>query len=439
MITDLVIASFRIRLQTSGDEVICLTERFAAFRPAEEGTPDLTVDIISSKFVIPAGAKKVFEAPLLEETSGKPENTGKPFWDVYSDNDMIYVLCRAGDPQREPVLAVNRSLPGWAIYTDAMPGNPDTLPYPLDGLLLYYLAVFHKAIMIHASGVVTGDRGWLFTGRSGAGKTTIAGIMDRAGDTVIHDDRLILVRNKAGWIMHNTPVYRNDVPRCSPVSHIWITGHGKTNISAPVTGAEAAALVMANCIQQTWDREMTLQMASLVEDLVMSVSVSRLSFVPDRTVRDYLLVHDDREAKSIFRVAASMLERGEPVSIIAGGYSMWPAIKPGDRIVIQPLTSDKQLAPGIVAALRRDGGFVAHRIITLKETPEGIWVQTRGDSNATADPWVTIDGITGVVSEVVAGDKRKRVSDRRMPFVVNRALSTAARLSKRLIRLVTKA
>ena len=54
----------------------------------------------------------------------------------------------------------------------------------------------------------------------------MARIFDGAGDRVIHDDRLVLRRETTGWVMHNTPVYRNDEPRSALLEHLWIIRHG---------------------------------------------------------------------------------------------------------------------------------------------------------------------------------------------------------------------
>ena len=69
--------------------------------------------------------------------------------------------------------------------------------------------------MIHASGVYYNGRGYLFSGVSGKGKTTMAGLWDNIGAQVIHDDRLIIRSIDGVYRMFNTPVYRNDEPRIS--------------------------------------------------------------------------------------------------------------------------------------------------------------------------------------------------------------------------------
>ena len=276
-------------------------------------------------------------------------------------------------------------------YSDAFPGKPvsadrtgtilNPLPYPLDGLLLYFLFSRAGDIMIHGSGVVSGGRGWIFTGRSGSGKTTMARIFDGAGDRVIHDDRLVLRREGSGWVMHNTPVYRNDEPRSAPLDHLWVIRHGAANVSEPVAGAEAVAMILANCIQQNWDREAASRLAAAADGLAASVRVSRLSFLPDGSIRDYLLLRETPDKTLAAGVVLSMLDEGRSVTVTAGGYSMWPVIRPGDAVVIAPY-GEGAAAAGRIVALRRDGGFVLHRITRVETSSGRKLIVTCGDAAA---------------------------------------------------------
>ena len=77
----------------------------------------------------------------------------------------------------------------------------DPFEYPLDGLILYYLTVINGDIMIHASGVNNAGEGYLFSGVSGKGKSTMAKIWDNYGAKVIHDDRLVI--RKTGETLQN--------------------------------------------------------------------------------------------------------------------------------------------------------------------------------------------------------------------------------------------
>jgi hypothetical protein len=282
--------------------------------------------------------------------------------------------------------------------------------------------------MIHGSGVICDGKGWVFTGKSGSGKTAMAKIFDRGGDRVVHDDRLILVKEGAGWKMHSTPVYRNDEPRSAEIDHLWIISHGQSNISVPLSGAEAAGLILANCIQQNWDREASARLMASVEDLAASVRVSSLAFLPDKRVRDYLIARENATAAAATAAASSMLTEGKEIVITAGGYSMWPAIKPGDRIIISPPDPDKPLKTGRVAALRRDGGFVVHRITAIQKGKLSTFIKTQGDTSMIPDPWSTEKDVAGQAREIIRGDKTLKISRRKMPYFIGKIAATLIKI-----------
>lgn len=441
MIIDLTIASLKIRLQSEDDTLLVPGERFSAFVSAAGAEPDIVLKVYAGKAYVPTGVEKVFTAPLVEETAEGHKNTEEPFWYVSKGIDTLYVQARVIDPASWPLLIIPENKNVWHIFLgltrpekDQVPANDtlpfaaenphlfpvDPLPYPLDGLLLYYLVSKKGGLMIHGAGVMADGKGWLFSGKSGQGKTTMAKIFDGCGDRVLHDDRLILLKDADGWVMHSTPVYRNDEPRSARLDHLRIISHGTSNISAPVSGAEAAGLVLSNCIQQNWDGRATAKMAAAVADLVSSVAVSRLQFVPDRSVRDYLLIRSDPGMSDAALAAKVLLKEERVIVITAGGYSMWPALRPGDRLIISPLTGGP--AVGDVVAINRDGGFVAHRITETMNTENGLQIRTRGDSSMHPDPWVSENEIAGVIREVRRGSRELTVTPRRLPFTLNRML-----------------
>lgn len=386
--------------------------------PGPERLPDLIVDVLSSKAIIPTDAVKVFDARLMEETPEGVRDSGDPFWEILTGEGVTYARVWLRDSVSNPVIVMPHGTMNWQIYADSEEGSLNPLPYPVDGLLLYFLSSAMGDIMIHGSGVIYEDRGWIFTGRSGSGKTTIAGIFDRAGDRVIHDDRLILRKDAGGWVMHNTPVYRNDEPRSAKIDHLWGITHGRANVSTPVTGAEAVAMVMSNCVQQNWDREAALRLATSAGELVAAVRISRLAFMPDRSIRDYLVARESVSHVTAADAASAILGEERPVTITAGGYSMWPAIKPGDRIVIIPYDPEMPLAKGMVVALRRDGGFVVHRVTDYRRGKLMNFIRTRGDAGIVYDAWISTRDVAGLVRKVTADNEITIVSPPRMPYYI---------------------
>lgn len=565
MTIELLIAGRRIRLESREGVTLQPDERFRAFAvPSEaerflladtapglfsdadpgifnaaipfmpsEAEPDLVVDVEPGPVEIPAGAIKVFDAKLMEETSEGARATGEPFWEVFRDDEAVRARVFLKDPARSAVLEIPHGKMRWKIFAGILTSGPDSvlrsdsehvadqvnldspdskpaasphavtvhdkhssgsesaampeagtvrdghisdlsaehpgsgvsditadpLPWPLDGLLLWFLCSLSGDMMIHGSGVVAGGRGWLFTGRSGSGKTTLARIFDGAGDRVIHDDRLVLRREGTGWVMHSTPVYRNDEPRTFSVDHLWVIRHGAANVSEPVAGAEAVAMIMANCIQQNWDGEAAARLAAAADDLSASVPVSRLSFLPDDSVRDYLLLRTTEDKIVASGALSEILSEGHAVTVTAGGYSMWPAIRPGDRVRISPPEEGSTPAPGTVVALRRDGGFVIHRVTDARRAgPEdhtgrtgstgridrdspsdqtgkdgsADQIRTRGDTSLTADPWISTGAIAGLVTLVTAEGDTIPVPRRRFPYLAGSLAATAAQMWSRI-------
>lgn len=74
-------------------------------------------------------------------------------------------------------------------------------------------------------------------------------------------------------------------------------------------------------------------------------------------------------------------------TIIVGGSSMEPAIGLGAAIVIKAVPAEA-LAVGDVVTLHagEKSTIYTHRIIEVVDRPDGRWIRTKGDANATADP-----------------------------------------------------
>ena len=437
---------------------------------------DLVVEVEPGPGEIPASTEKVFDAQLMEEVPGGVINSGEPFWEIFSGGGVTYARVFLKEPERTALLEMPNGEKRWRIFTGEVTGAPEDvgvtadlyndrsglapdnfiashlpdpsqdnagtdyqtagtiaeapitvnpLPYPLDGLLFYFLFSRTGDIMIHGSGVSCQGRGWLFTGRSCSGKTTLARIFDRAGDSVIHDDRLVLCRSEDGWMMHNTPVYRNDEPRSAPLDHLWIIRHGSANVSEPVTGAEAVAMILANSIQQNWDRVAAARLAAAADDLVSSVRVSRLSFLPDGTIREYLRLRKEEEISIAASAAGALLSAGKNITVTAGGYSMWPAIRPGDKVEIAPFV-EGAAAAGRIVALRRDGGFVLHRITRVMTVSGRRVIVTCGDAAARADEPAGAGMIAGIVHSVTRSGRLITPPRRRWPRWMNRITAAVA-------------
>jgi len=105
----------------------------------------------------------------------------------------------------------------------------------------------------------------------------------------------------------------------------------------------------------------------------------------------------------------SLLAEGTILKIKADGYSMYPSIKPGTTIFIEPLKEDENIVPEQIIAWKRESGFVVHRLIRTENRVDQVLYYTRGDSCKYEDKPVTADQIAGKVIRVE--DRKHRIRE----------------------------
>jgi len=192
----------------------------------------------------------------------------------------------------QQVALLHADLSTWDVYTEPVEedGHFGLCPllYPMGPLVLYYLTVANEAIMIHASGIHDGKMGRIFSGFSGVGKSTSAEIWGKAGSKVINDDRLIIRRTEHGYSIHNTPMFYADEPKQAELNAIYLPYHAPVNVAERLAGSQAVSRLMAYCIQHGYDRGYIEHHLSFLIEMLGSVPVSTLGFVPNADVIPYV-------------------------------------------------------------------------------------------------------------------------------------------------------
>ncbi|HEX2970325.1 MAG TPA: hypothetical protein VHO46_14600 [Bacteroidales bacterium] len=293
------IAGYTIKF-VSSEFVLEPGKRFESFI-TQTGSPafvywgsDLFIRVFSGSFPLPPDAIKVFQAPYVEETNGTKLTKASEFWSVWKYNDDLFIKAIFPETSklRSAMLKFALNSKDWDLWVDSDENSIDPFEYPLDGLILYYLTVISHDIMIHASGVNYNGKGFLFSGASGKGKTTMSHLWGNNGANIIHDDRLIIRNDGEGFRMYNTPVYDNEKPSDALIDRIYLIGHGNENRSVQVSGAAAVSLVMANCIQHNWGEVTIIGLMDSLTLLCSKVPVYKLDFIPDHSVINYILNHE---------------------------------------------------------------------------------------------------------------------------------------------------
>jgi hypothetical protein len=290
----LKIADYIIRFETTpGAPDLLASEKFKSFI-CNDPEPDLIIRVHSGKYISGTRMTRVFHAPYVEEVNEVPVRKKDDFWSIYSDknNLIIRILYPTGKPGKESWLRFSLSDPEWDLFIETEEEQIDPFEYPLDGLVLYYLTVIRGDIFIHGSGVNYNHKGYLFTGTSGQGKTTLARLWEDSGARVIHDDRLIIRNIQGKYIMYNTPVYDNDTPAQSPLDRIFIISHGSKNEQQLIHGANALTGIMANCIQHNWSPEIISKLTASLYHMNNMLMTYKLYFKPDNSIVGYILSNE---------------------------------------------------------------------------------------------------------------------------------------------------
>jgi signal peptidase I len=97
-------------------------------------------------------------------------------------------------------------------------------------------------------------------------------------------------------------------------------------------------------------------------------------------------------------IGLTLLSEGKTIRIKAHGYSMYPSIKPGSLILIEPLQLKVLPVPGEIVAIRRKNGLVVHRIVRIVKKDGFTGFIARGDSNAYPDKLLSIEMIAGRIT-----------------------------------------
>ncbi len=108
-------------------------------------------------------------------------------------------------------------------------------------------------------------------------------------------------------------------------------------------------------------------------------------------------------------IGLTLLSEGKTIRIKAHGYSMYPCIKPGSLLLIEPISLKGTPVPGEIIAIRRKNGLVVHRLTKTIIINRVTHYIARGDSNAYADNPVKIDIIVGrIVGAETTGENQVR-------------------------------
>jgi hypothetical protein len=227
----------------------------------------------------------IFESPDGEKAFDCP-----PIWRLFRKGNTSIVEIFPDMPSLKRALVFESPLKEADLYLMGEGAEPFYGP-TIELLMVNYLAQGH-GIILHTCGVACGDRGILFVGESGAGKSTTARIWaQERGIEVLSDDRIIVRKKGDRFHLYGTPWHgegKFGSPGSAKVEKIFFLSHGEENSIRETRRIDAASRLLACSFPPHWDSAGMAFTLGFISELTAQVSCLELRFKADRSVIDFV-------------------------------------------------------------------------------------------------------------------------------------------------------
>ncbi len=216
--------------------------------------------------------------------------------------ELEFDLTRNG-PASDDDVRVNRDAEDWIMERGDFHAcwNPRTgkgkvsqnaNPYSLDSVMriLHSLILAQRGgFLLHAASGICNGRAYLFSGVSGAGKTTMTRLAP--SDTTLLTDEISYIRpSDNGYAAFGTP-FAGELARpgencTAPISALFFLEQGPDNRIDDISSADAVRRLMRNILFFAEDKVLVEKLLATACDFVSRVPIRRLTFYPDGRVWD---------------------------------------------------------------------------------------------------------------------------------------------------------
>lgn len=236
--------------------------------------------------------------PSLDSCSKIFTSSPEGLWTILDDKDKTsyFIALQNVAKEAEPykVIKADRKFTDFIIYERLNEeGILFPLEYPLADLAVSgHININKIGIILHSACITLGERGYLFAGVSGSGKSTISEIWQKDGEAeVLTDERVIIREHDNDLWAFGTPWHgTSEIHKNSgaPIGKIFFIKHGRENRAVPISKTDAANRLMVRCFPPFWNREGMEFALDFCSKVAEAKDCYELEFVNDTSVTKYI-------------------------------------------------------------------------------------------------------------------------------------------------------
>jgi hypothetical protein len=150
-----------------------------------------------------------------------------------------------------------------------------------------------KGTVIHSNATIINEKGFIFCGHSGAGKTTISKLLSGFKNNIVLTDETAILRiNNDAIYVYGSPWKGSGANffcrKYSKLSRIFYLKHGNDNYIRELSSKNSIELLVKQAFPFFWDKLYMIKNINILNNIVNQIKSCELYFLPDDSSVNYL-------------------------------------------------------------------------------------------------------------------------------------------------------